>query len=85
MADKSLADLADKVGLSPSPCLRRVCSWKLSRPSLRRKSRRLSGSEPEDADYVPLNNSHGLDHSACNGHLLASIRNDTQVCLKLLN
>lgn len=70
-----------------SPCLRRVCSWKLSRPSLRRKSRRLSGSEPEDADDVPLNNSHGLgaEHSSCNGRLLASIHNDTQVSVCCLS
>ncbi|XP_063224731.1 voltage-dependent T-type calcium channel subunit alpha-1G [Bacillus rossius redtenbacheri] len=67
-----------------SPRIQRVCSWKISRPSLRRKSRCQSGSEIEDAEQVLNNNllqqqqlQQG-DHAHCNGGLLGTIRNDTQ-------
>ncbi|XP_033608822.1 voltage-dependent T-type calcium channel subunit alpha-1H isoform X2 [Cryptotermes secundus] len=79
---------------SPStPRIQRVCSWKLSRPSLRRKSR-CGGSDADQQDQAGdhdmvlnngLNNNNILsppvhcgDHSHCNGGLLGTIRNDTQ-------
>ncbi|XP_046400704.1 voltage-dependent T-type calcium channel subunit alpha-1I [Ischnura elegans] len=75
------------------PKMQRGYSWKLSKPSLRRRSsRRQSGSGPEgdegvfpETDDVVLNNNSNNNnnyvlsplHSHCNGGLLASIRNDT--------
>ncbi|XP_075973762.1 voltage-dependent T-type calcium channel subunit alpha-1G-like isoform X2 [Anticarsia gemmatalis] len=63
--------------------VQRGCSWKLSRPSLRRKPKQRTGS---DSDAIILNN--GRDHAVCNGSnirknelLLSSsmvIKNDTQ-------
>ncbi|XP_021929198.1 voltage-dependent T-type calcium channel subunit alpha-1H-like isoform X2 [Zootermopsis nevadensis] len=75
--------------LPSTPRIQRVCSWKLSRPSLRRKSR-CGGSEMGQQDQlgdhdIILNNNNILsppghcgDHSHCNGGLLGTIRNDTQ-------
>ncbi|XP_069691068.1 voltage-dependent T-type calcium channel subunit alpha-1G isoform X2 [Periplaneta americana] len=79
---------------SPStPRIQRVCSWKISRPSLRRKSRCGGGLDPDQQEQMVdqemvLNNNNGLnnnnmlghcgDHSHCNGGLLGTIRNDTQ-------
>lgn len=42
--------------------VQRGYSWRLSRPSLRRKQKHRSGS---DSDAIVLNN--GRDHAACNG------------------
>ncbi|XP_073996715.1 ca[2+]-channel protein alpha[[1]] subunit T isoform X3 [Rhodnius prolixus] len=62
----------------------RRCSWRMSRNSLRRKSR--AGLEPEEEQNIVLNNNnhlisspmHGGEHLHCNGNLIETIRNDTQ-------
>ncbi|KAK6642810.1 hypothetical protein RUM43_004312 [Polyplax serrata] len=71
----------------PQHTPRRVYSWRLSRPSLKRKSRRNSGTSElrgNDGETI-LNNNHlstrsSEEHIRCNGNLLSSntIRNDTQ-------
>ncbi|KAG8268299.1 low voltage-gated calcium channel activity protein [Homalodisca vitripennis] len=70
---------------SMAPRFQRGYSWKLSRPSLKRKSK--SPSDPEEEQDIVLNNNNHLltsplhlsDHSHCNGGLLGNtIRNNTQ-------
>ncbi|KAF6199055.1 hypothetical protein GE061_007080 [Apolygus lucorum] len=69
---------------SPQSLFQRRCSWKMSKNSLRRKSR--TGSEPDEDQSVVLNNNnhliasplHGGEHTHCNGNLIETIRNDTQ-------
>ncbi|XP_024084180.1 voltage-dependent T-type calcium channel subunit alpha-1H isoform X4 [Cimex lectularius] len=68
---------------SQTSLFQRRCSWKMSRSSLRRKSR--SGSEPDEEQNIVLNNNNHLIASPiqselihCNGNLIETIRNDTQ-------
>ncbi|KAL0279686.1 UNVERIFIED_CONTAM: hypothetical protein PYX00_001187 [Menopon gallinae] len=76
-------------GKKSNPCTpRRVRSWRVTRPSLKRKSRRgsgtMEGNENQEQEVI-LNNNHihlsnGSDHIRCNGNLAVTntIRNDTQ-------
>lgn len=62
------------VGVAPTngeeKCrVQRGYSWRLSRPSLRRKPKQRTGS---DSDAVVLNN--GRDHAVCNGKKYISSR-----------
>ncbi|XP_054283279.1 voltage-dependent T-type calcium channel subunit alpha-1G-like [Macrosteles quadrilineatus] len=79
------SNMQKKEPLPLAPRFQRGYSWKISRPSLKRKMK--SSSEPDEDQEVVLNNNNHLlsgslhlsDHSHCNGGLLGNtIRNNTQ-------
>ncbi|RVE51646.1 hypothetical protein evm_003778, partial [Chilo suppressalis] len=82
-SQKSLSASSAGVSGDEKCRVQRGYSWRLSRPSLRRKQKQRTGS---DSDAIVLNN--GRDHATCNGSglrknelLLSSsmvIKNDTQ-------
>ncbi|KAJ0177332.1 hypothetical protein K1T71_007341 [Dendrolimus kikuchii] len=82
-SQKNVSLVSTTVNIDDKCRVQRGYSWRLSRPSLRRKPKQRTGS---DSDAVVLNN--GRDHSVCNGSslrkneiLLSSsivIKNDTQ-------
>ncbi|XP_065204837.1 voltage-dependent T-type calcium channel subunit alpha-1H-like isoform X2 [Planococcus citri] len=84
--DNSNSDISRKD--SKSFNFQRRCSWKLSRPSFKRKSSKQSLTEDDDQDVILNNNNHLVinpclsDHSHCNGGVLrnnAEFRKNTNL------